>query len=90
MTDYTWLEAIVAQRERMAYEDEVADGLYSANLTPWGDDAGAMSAIVDDFFAFQAAVCTTQPGCTCGRDHFSDDLRRWQNGHADDPTLEEA
>jgi len=29
----------------------------------------AMEEIVADFFAFQAAVCTTQPDCTCGRDH---------------------
>lgn len=23
--------------------------------------------VVDDFFAFQVAACTAQPGCTCGR-----------------------
>lgn len=27
----------------------------------------AMQEIVDDYFAFQAAACTTQPGCECGR-----------------------
>jgi len=26
----------------------------------------AMSSIIDDFFTFQAAACTTQPGCPCG------------------------
>jgi hypothetical protein len=27
----------------------------------------AMESIVDDFFAFQAAACTTQADCQCGR-----------------------
>lgn len=27
----------------------------------------AMNEIVDDFFAFQAAACTTQADCQCGR-----------------------
>lgn len=29
----------------------------------------AMLEIVADFFAFQVAACTTQPGCSCGRHH---------------------
>jgi len=27
----------------------------------------AMEEIISDFFAFQAAACTAQPGCNCGR-----------------------
>jgi len=30
-------------------------------------DLDAIEEIVSDFFAFQAAVCTTQADCTCGR-----------------------
>jgi hypothetical protein len=26
-----------------------------------------MEEVIDDFFAFQAAACTAQPDCTCGR-----------------------
>lgn len=29
----------------------------------------AMEEIIADFFAFQAAACTTQPDCRCGRRH---------------------
>lgn len=27
----------------------------------------AMEEVINDFFAFQAAACTTQPDCACGR-----------------------
>lgn len=33
------------------------------------EEKAILEGICSDFFAFQAAACTTQPDCTCGRDH---------------------
>lgn len=36
-------------------------------------ELAAIEAIVDDFFAFQAAACSASPDCSCGRapDHWA-------------------
>ena len=45
------------------YQDEVADGLLSEA------DTEQVEEVISEFFTFQAAACTTQPDCQCGRDH---------------------
>lgn len=62
--------------ERFVYEDEDSGPCPNCfpGLTRKQRDEAlvAMSSIMDDFFAFQAAACTTQADCPCGRHHRAD------------------
>ena len=48
--------------------DEVVDELHAGTLPVLTDaEKAILEGICSDFFAFQAAACTAQPDCGCGR-----------------------
>lgn len=57
--------------ERFVYEDEASGPCPNCfpGLSREQRDADrvAMESLISDFFAFQAAACTTQADCRCGR-----------------------